>query len=412
MRIRVTPYKVLLFLLIGICLTYALNSIHTEAMLACGVLGLVVVWLTEYRMLSKDSRRLVLLSALLLGLIILYKLVGISSCSTDSIGVYIDWTVVLLFAVYMANADFTDGERYFFVLLLYGLIMIQLITAIASGRAIMARGSRYTVTLRITEFGSMAMFFSAACLIWFLNDYRLRNRALAILGILASLYVVFVIQQRLINDFCTVALLALILLNNNKRKKFVYVLYFLAIGVLIWIYVTRAYIPILNYLIKNASTVRIANRLQDVKDFLLTGNLMEEGRFSGRSDLMKLSLTSWTRNPLTILIGVGDHRGRNAIVGNHSEYIDMLARYGLLGASLVAATTVYTIKFLLSFGGKRTKVYLQVGAVALMFVIRNFLGIVSVYQVAFPMLIFLQMVIRLCDSDQNRAVLANALLNR
>ena len=96
----------------------------------------------------------------------------------------------------------------------------------------------------------------------------------------------------------------------------------------------------MNWILENIQSERLAERFNDLLDFKKSGgdvNKISEGSLSERLMLAKTSLNSFFSSPISILIGIGDHTtsfGGDLIksgVGGHSEFIDVLARYGLVG---------------------------------------------------------------------------------
>ena len=385
-------YKFLLFSMVGLCLIYELSSFHTEIMIGCVALG-APVWLLMFGSISKKKQLLLMFSLLFLLIVVFYKIMGISTCDNDAISTYINWTIVLVFAIYLPSFFFSKRETTYLIYLIYSLIIVQLISAIVAGNSLVSAGDTDTESVRITEFGSMAMFFASGCLLWFFYDNKLFHKLLSIIGIALSLYVIFAIQQRAINAICSVIMLVAIFLVNNKSKKKLLTFGFLFIVLLLILYLSGTYISIMDFLIESIPSVRLSERIADVKDFLMTGDLFAHDRFSGRSDLLSVSISSWLKDPISFLFGVGDHRGNNTVIGNHSEFIDLLARYGLFGEILYVVTTFLFVGFLLSFCRNYTRVRPQIWIISGIFVFRNIVGIVSVYEVAIPLLLFTQAVL-------------------
>ena len=97
----------------------------------------------------------------------------------------------------------------------------------------------------------------------------------------------------------------------------------------------------MSWILDNIQSERLAERFNDLLDLKKSGgdtNKVSDGSLSSRIALAQTSLNSFFSSPISILIGIGDHTtsfGGDLIksgVGGHSEFIDVLARYGLLGA--------------------------------------------------------------------------------
>jgi len=89
------------------------------------------------------------------------------------------------------------------------------------------------------------------------------------------------------------------------------------------------------------SPERLSDRFLDLKQ--TANNGFNDNSLSGRYGLFAVSLRSWLNNPISFLFGIGDHRGSfngmlsyaDAGIGGHSELLDSLARWGLLGGILL-----------------------------------------------------------------------------
>jgi len=397
MNKKITIYKTTAYLMLIICLLSPLNTIHTETFCICVVL-LIPFFIKKYRHLDKNERKLITSSSIFLLVVVFYKIFGISSCSNDNIAVYINWTVVLLISVFFQFLGFTIREKRFLLYILYLLIMIQELEVFIVGYSALTKGIDDISGIRITEFGSMVMFFSFCCLIWFLHDKSFINRCLSLFGVGISLYINIFIMQRAINLLSMLFGLLYIILCNSKKSYRNNLILFVSFIIIFIVLYFQIYISIIDQFSSTLKSIRLFERLQDLKDFLITGDFTETGRFSGRIPLLMNSFNSWIKTPISFLFGVGDHRGNDSIIGNHSEYIDCLGRYGLVGGILLLIETVYLVKYVISFYQlkKDRELYYQSGIVVFLYVIRNFLGIVSIYQVGIPMLIFLPLLIDVC----------------
>lgn len=123
--------------------------------------------------------------------------------------------------------------------------------------------------------------------------------------------------------------------KGNRRA------YYIISTVSLMLLVFIVFIPLMSWLMEHLQSERLADRLNDLLDFRRGGgniNNVKEGSFTGRILLAQTSLNSFLSSPISILIGIGDHTqavGMDMVksgIGNHSEFIDVLGRYGLVGA--------------------------------------------------------------------------------
>lgn len=123
--------------------------------------------------------------------------------------------------------------------------------------------------------------------------------------------------------------------KGNRRSYYLFSSFIIVVIILIF------FIPLMSWILDNIQSERLAERFNDLLDLKKSGgdtNKVSDGSLSSRIALAQTSLNSFFSSPISILIGIGDHTtsfGGDLIksgVGGHSEFIDVLARYGLLGA--------------------------------------------------------------------------------
>lgn len=123
--------------------------------------------------------------------------------------------------------------------------------------------------------------------------------------------------------------------QTNRRA------YYIFSTVLIILLLFIVFIPLMGWVMEHLQSERLAERLNDLVDFKQSGgnlNDVKEGSFTARIMLAQTSLNTFLSSPISILIGIGDHTqafGGDLVksgIGNHSEFVDVLARFGLVGA--------------------------------------------------------------------------------
>ena len=123
---------------------------------------------------------------------------------------------------------------------------------------------------------------------------------------------------------------------NGKRRK----LYYLSFSIIMIIIIFVFFIPIISFVLDNMQSERLAQRFNSLLDLRQVGgdiNQVNDGSFAQRLMLAQTSLNSFLSSPISFLIGIGDHSVsfggdlEKSGIGNHSEFIDVSARYGILG---------------------------------------------------------------------------------
>lgn len=129
----------------------------------------------------------------------------------------------------------------------------------------------------------------------------------------------------------------------SKRVKMERILYF--ISMLLLCFLGWKFAPlVLEFISNRVDNARITDRLMAVAN-LLAGNLTQDDiALVGRIDLYFLSVSTFLENIKNFIFGVGYHTTENLTsswyysigVGGHSEFLDLAARYGLIGIILIA----------------------------------------------------------------------------
>lgn len=107
---------------------------------------------------------------------------------------------------------------------------------------------------------------------------------------------------------------------------------------------------IINVLIDLIDNERITERLMV---FSSSESMSDSHTLMAREDLWRVSLKSWLRDPGSFLFGIGDHNWEAfsstaaSGVGNHSDIVDVLARYGIIGGVILFSSIIIYYKYLM-----------------------------------------------------------------
>lgn len=165
--------------------------------------------------------------------------------------------------------------------------------------------------------------------------------------------------------------------KQKNRSGYYVVMIILLIVVLFFVF-----IPIMQWAIENVQSERLAVRLKDLLDFREGGgdtSQVSEGSFMARLLLARTSLNTFLANPINMLIGIGDQTisfGGDLIktgIGGHSEFIDVLARYGLVGAIIYWNIMSNLLKFYKRLTSER-KIFKYVNIIFMVIIISGFLN--------------------------------------
>lgn len=181
----------------------------------------------------------------------------------------------------------------------------------------------------------MVVFYSSVMFLSFLKANHFWDRLLFFLyfGISAYFIVVCSLKASAVVLFF-LAILCLYVANRGKRNS-ARIMILSAFFILLILIFRDA---IIDFLISSIDSQRITSRLMV---FTSEADIEDSTTFMSREDLWLVSMQSWLRNPITFLFGIGDHNWADfestaaSGVGNHSDLLDVLARYGITGGLML-----------------------------------------------------------------------------
>ena len=183
--------------------------------------------------------------------------------------------------------------------------------------------------------------------------------------------------------------------KNNRTT------YYIFMSVLIIVVLLIVFIPAMNWVLEHIQSERLAERFNDLLDLKKSGgdsSQISEGSLSGRIMLIETSFNTFLSSPISVLIGIGDHTqsfGGDLVksgIGNHSEFVDVLARFGLVGAIIVWNIMKYCYRMLNNLSTKRV-ILRYVNIIFVIIVLYGFLNLMFLpdlllfLYIAFPILI-------------------------
>lgn len=183
-----------------------------------------------------------------------------------------------------------------------------------------------------TAFASAVMLLMGVFFLMTLNCSRKWMKVVSIAGLFFSAYFLIFISQRGTTFFLAIMMILLLSIFNSSSRRQMYVLFVLSL-VMLWFAMGGA-VVILSWLSDLMSSLRINFKIRYLIQFFESGNIAEAGgSLSDRYELMMRSVSTFGQSIWSVLLGVGDHRDSNLIIGNHSQIIDTFARYGLIGGA-------------------------------------------------------------------------------
>ena len=107
---------------------------------------------------------------------------------------------------------------------------------------------------------------------------------------------------------------------------------------------------IIQIIVDYSPSARLAQRLVGLID--AENEYGSISSLEARENLWLLSLNTWLQNPMSFMFGIGDHyaAGGNSSSGisQHSEFLDILACYGVVGGGLIFIILKKSWKYIIS----------------------------------------------------------------
>ena len=286
---------------------------------------------------------------------ILYCIVGVSSQPISffiaRINIYIVPFLLVFLRVYYNNAE-KKLLRNILLCVLAANIMHNVYLGITNPALFVGitqlEGlvARTTTNAGSTTFVFLCVIFAGMCLYCILckEKYGLLIRWLAVPLILMSVYFVMVVQSRGTAFFMLVIVLVgmpIMVVGNKElaRKRIV-----LLVAVVLLLYMFSD--SLLSLVQQLVGPGYLYDRLNIVKSLLDNSYTLETGgsmsSFSRRTQLNLASLQTFISSPGNFFFGIGEDQYDRSFfnllevgVGNHSEFFDVLAEYGVLGGFIL-----------------------------------------------------------------------------
>ena len=367
---------------------------------------------------KKQDLPLIGCSLLYLAIDLLYRFVGISSAGYGRIIHPLMYLVV--FASMSVVQQMNRSQKRF---LLCVIVFATLTEILLNVREFHRLGSAYfsiqrnendlsATNVASTQYLTALMLMSGALFIASLRDRKPGRRLIwAALLIICILFNLLIMQRALIL-LLSAAMFGLMFIFNARRKLAVNLLILLA--VVLFAVVLLNYEAVFSLLGKVIKSARITARLNQISRALSQRSVMQGGgSLTARFKLYLISLNTWTSSPGTFLFGVGDHISGYSVIGNHSQFFDVLGRYGLLGGFCMFYFVLKTLSILMRRLpiSRGTPVYRQTLVIPWIFVIRGFMGGVVFGAIAVRLFIFLPIVFSLIFDDEESLELSLAQLS-
>ena len=323
--------------------------------------------------------RIIVCMLLWIFLILMYKLIGIS---TASWGRYIGY--ILSFIPFYLMLKIPQSIDLKHKKILFWLVVILMIFNIADSIRLSMlypflnvdnvrdyKDFVQTINLGGSAFYNYVLLFTITCYLILLNNDSKKVKII-LFGtvILASIYMLFFTNKAstVLYYFMSIVLITFAKINTNKYHFFIslFVLLFV-LHPLVELYEKE----LINLIISLSPSQRISIRLVA----LVSSNELDESTsIVARENYWMVSLNTWLSSIPNFIFGIGDHftTGNSAKtgIGQHSEFLDSIARYGFVGLILLYYLLKKSFIYVNSMFNKEIR--LQVFAIFVIYLVHGF----------------------------------------
>lgn len=336
---------------------------------------------------------------------IAYKLLGISSAGFGN-----DMHTLLYFAFFLTINSVLNMDRRQMKFTLCVVILVMLVQMLSNTLDLQRYGNAYFQVFSDSEnmgksnvsstvYTCAIMLMAGILLLAIMNDKsRKRRRVWIVLFVICNLFNLMVMQRTIIL-ILSVIMYALLIIFNSKNSFITNML--IVIAAVLGILTVRNFDIVLSYIGNLINSERITTRLNQIIWAMDQGDIFSSTQ---RFVLIGNSINTWKSSIRILLIGTGDHIASNNIIGNHSQLIDTLAQYGVVGALLFYYSIYSSLSLLIQkLPIKRgTNIYRQVIVICIVFVVRGFIGRILHSQTAVRLFVVLPIIATLlCEGDRN-----------
>lgn len=402
--------KILLFLLsamIIICETpYLSRNMNTTLVELLMVVFFVFYFLLQ-SVLKVDLAKTIAFAFVYVFIELLYKFADIS---TAGMGYYFATLKFLFIFIAMASLEplLNQKQRYFLCTLSIVGMIVNMISNIIIRFSM--NPTLYVVyylyegqntNAADTAFSTAVMLLLGAFFLLVLHIKRGWLKICGIAGTVFCSYFLAFVSQRGTTFLLSIMMILLLLVFHVSSKKLATVLVVLSF-ISLWLALSGI-APLLTWISNAFNLERIGVKIGYLIRFFESGNIEEAGgSLTARFDLLMTSVKTFFESFGNFLVGVGDHRDHNSIVGNHSQFFDTFARYGLLGGSvfvwLLARMKVCMEK--LSGAKKRTPLQRQLIVIFCFFLLRCLLGNTFIGSIGTQLFVTVPLLVSfLCSGD-------------
>lgn len=194
-----------------------------------------------------------------------------------------------------------------------------------------AEGAVSNLNVGNSDYMTMTLlYFNVALLAFFNTKKSFWKVVYLVFSIVSFYFILFVSLKATIIIYVLLSLVLQYMARRSKRPgKFIFWAVFTSVILIVLMK------PITYLLINIIAEDRVSERLLN----LVGDSMANKEALTGREDVYMLSVETWLSGVTNFIFGIGDHRSAFDVastgIGQHSSFLDTLARYGLLGVLIL-----------------------------------------------------------------------------
>lgn len=349
------------------------------------VMGYILSWLILLPLvLSKINSRsftensgVITCSLLFIAINLVYRIFGISTAQPGYyLGLLLFFMIVMILPLVPKSIDKRKQHKLWWILMIVMLFNVAdnirlsiLYPEINTMRFYLDKSFLSSINAGDDSFYTFSLFFFCVCFFIWLNVEQKKVKWFSlIVAVITAVYICWYCFKASIVLFF---LLSVFLIFYAKKTTHLMLFFVItAISAIISFFLLEVYSEtIVDYIISVSPNRRLTVRLVTLLDE--NADEAQANTVTGRTTLYMLSIKTWLTNIVTFFVGIGDHytvlHAAKTGIGQHADLPDTLARYGIVGFSVIIMMLRNCIKYILSLFDQKYR--LQVLTIFMIYII-------------------------------------------
>lgn len=318
-------------------------------------------------------------SLLFIAITLIYRIFGISTARPGYyLGLLLFFMIVMILPLVPKSIDKRKQQRLWWVLLFVMLFNVAdnirlsiLHPEINTMRFYLDKSFLSSINAGDDSFYTFSLFFFCVCFFVWLNVEQKKVKWFSlVVAVITAVYICwFCFKASIVLFF----ILSVFLIYYAKKSSNLMLFYFVTAisGVVVYFLLEVYSDSIIDYIISVSPSKRLTVRFVTLLDE--NADEAQDNTVTGRTTLYMLSIKTWLTNAVTFLVGIGDHytllHAAKTGIGQHAALPDTLARYGIVGFSVIIVMLRCCIKYTLSLFDQKYR--LQVLTIFLIYILNG-----------------------------------------